>query len=80
MARLLAPSTLRRRLAKAADVSRPRRGHLGSPSRPGDRHEPMRRFVRLRPLDDLTIQIRNLLVQPMKRVDQDLEDWSGDLR
>jgi hypothetical protein len=40
----------------------------------------MRRFVRLRPLDDLTIQKRNLLVQPMKRVDQDLEDRSGDLR
>ena len=39
----------------------------------------MRRFIRLGPLDDLTIQIRNLLVQPMKRVDQDLEDWSGDL-
>src|SRR5215211_2254338 len=32
------------------------------------------------PLDDLTIQIRNLLVQLMKRVDQDLEDRSGDLR
>ena len=40
----------------------------------------MRRFVRLGPLDDLTIQKRNLLVQPMKRVDQDLEDRSGDLR
>jgi hypothetical protein len=39
----------------------------------------MRRFIRLRPLDDLTIQIRNLLVEPMKRVDQDLEDRSGDL-
>ena len=27
----------------------------------------MRGFVRLGPLDDLTIQIRNLLVEPMKR-------------
>ena len=40
----------------------------------------MRRFVRPGPLDDLTIQKRDLLVQPMKRVDQDLEDRSGDLR
>jgi hypothetical protein len=40
----------------------------------------MRRFVRLDPLDDLTIQKRNLLVQPMERVDQDLEDRAGDLR
>ena len=40
----------------------------------------MRRFVRLDPLDHLTIQTRKLLVQPMKRGDQDLEDRSGDLR
>src|SRR5215210_9044961 len=40
----------------------------------------MRRFVCLGPLGDLPIQKCNLLVQPMKRVDQDLEDRSGDLR
>src|SRR4051812_43853702 len=57
-----------------------RQGARSHRADPGDGHEPMRRFIRLRPLDDLTIQIRNLLVEPMKRVDQDLEDWSGDLR
>src|SRR4051794_18655267 len=57
-----------------------RQGDRGHRADPGDGHEPMRGFVRLGPLDDLTIQIRNLLVQPMKRVDQDLEDRSGDLR
>ena len=57
-----------------------RQGDRSHRADPGNGHEPMRGFIRLRPLDDLTIQIRNLLVQPMKRVDQDLEDGSGDLR
>jgi hypothetical protein len=57
-----------------------RQGDRGHRADPGDGHKPMRRFVRPGPLDDLTIQKRNLLVQPMKRVDQDLEDRSGDLR
>src|SRR3954447_7975634 len=56
-----------------------RQGDRSHRANPGDGHEPMRRFIRLRPLDDLTIQKRNLLVEPMKRVDQDLEDGSGDL-
>src|SRR3954466_12801905 len=57
-----------------------RQGDRGHWADPGDGHEPMRRFVRLGPLDDFTIQKRDLLVEPMKRVDQDLEDRSGDLR
>src|SRR5690349_23541592 len=43
-----------------------RQGDRSHRADPGDGHEPMRRFIRLRPLDDLTIQIRNLLVEPMK--------------
>jgi hypothetical protein len=57
-----------------------RQGDRGHRADPGDGHKPMRRFVRLGPLDDLTVQKRDLRVQPMKRVDQDLEDRSGDLR
>src|ERR687886_547578 len=45
-----------------------RQGDRGHRADPGDGHEPMRGFVRLGPLDDLTIQIRNLLVQPTKRM------------
>ena len=47
---------------------------------PGTGHEPARRLVRLGSLGHLPIQNCNLLVEPVERVDQDLENGSGDLR